>query len=81
MSDEINDLYDEESVNDPVEFSVEEEGLDEGELDIPEGQRQAIMQPKDVTLFQYHRWYQQGRLNLNPDWQRDYVWKGNVRLF
>lgn len=59
----------------------DEQGLDEGELDIPEGQRQAIMQPKDVTLFQYHRWHQQGRLNLNPDWQRDYVWKGKRPSF
>lgn len=59
----------------------DEMGTDEGHLEIPANQRQAIMQPKDVTLFQYHRWQQQGRLNLNPDWQRDYVWKGKRPSF
>lgn len=67
-----SDLEELEPVEAPSEVE-NEMGTDEGELEIPANQRQAIMQPKDVTLFQYHRWHQQGRLKLNPDWQRDYV--------
>lgn len=55
---------------------VDEEGNDEGSLDLTGGQRQAVMQPKDVPLGVYHTWYKRGKLNLNPDWQRAYVWKG-----
>lgn len=54
----------------------DEDGSDEGSLDMSGGQRQAIMQPKDVPLTVYHGWYKKGKLNLNPDWQRAYVWKG-----
>ena len=34
------------------------------------------MEPKDITIFQYKRWFDNARLNLNPDWQRAYVWRG-----
>ena len=59
-----------------AEDEADEYGNDEGSLDLTGGQRQAVMQPKDVPLGVYHTWYQRGKLNLNPDWQRAYVWKG-----
>lgn len=52
------------------------EGSDEGALELESNQRKAIMEQRDTSLFEYHRWKQQGRINLNPDWQRDYVWRG-----
>lgn len=58
------------------EIDGDVEGDDEGQLDIQTDQRQAIMKANDTSLFQYHRWKTQGRVNLNPDWQRDYVWTG-----
>lgn len=65
---EIDDA-DEAVVND-------DSGAEEGGLDLPENQRQAVMQQRNTSLHEYHRLYQQGRLKLNPDWQREYVWKG-----
>lgn len=55
---------------------VDESGADEGGLDLPENQRQAVMQQRNTSLREYHWLHQQGRLKLNPDWQREYVWKG-----
>ncbi|KAB2720390.1 GmrSD restriction endonuclease domain-containing protein [Brucella intermedia] len=58
------------------EIVADESGSDEGGLDLPENHRQAVMQQKNTSLHEYHRLYLQGRLKLNPDWQRAYVWKG-----
>lgn len=55
---------------------AEFEGSDEGTLELDTSQRRAIMEQRDTSLFEYHRWKQQGRINLNPDWQREYVWRG-----
>ncbi len=49
---------------------------DEGDLVISSANKKVLMEPKDITIFQYKRWYDQGRLNLNPDWQRAYIWRG-----
>lgn len=49
---------------------------DEGELLVTEGSKKVVMEPKDITIFQYKRWFDNARLNLNPDWQRAYVWRG-----
>ena len=65
--------FDQSAIED--EESDDDSG-DEGSLDLSGGQRQAVMQPKDVPLGVYHTWYKRGKLNLNPDWQRAYVWKG-----
>jgi hypothetical protein len=49
---------------------------DEGDLLVSTGPKKVVMEPKDITIFQYKRWFDNGRLNLNPDWQREYVWTG-----
>ena len=49
---------------------------DEGELIVADGAKKVVMEPKDITIFQYKRWFDNARLNLNPDWQRAYVWRG-----
>lgn len=82
-SDSILDYSEDKEVATPLldngetaEDEADEYGDDEGSLDLTGGQRQAVMQPKDVPLGVYHTWYKRGKLNLNPDWQRAYVWKG-----
>jgi len=52
------------------------DGFDEGESIIEATTKRVVMQPKDITIFQYKHWYDQGRLKLDPDWQRSYVWSG-----
>jgi len=49
---------------------------DEGDLPVTEGSRKVVMEPKNITIFQYKRWFDNARLSLNPDWQRAYVWRG-----
>lgn len=49
---------------------------DEGDLVVAEGSKRVVMEPKDITIFQYKRWFDTARLSLNPDWQRAYVWRG-----
>ena len=51
------------------------EGVDEGDLDIS-GQKPSISLPKnDRSLSELHRWYEKGRLIVDPEWQRQYVWE------
>lgn len=82
-SDSTDNLVDDKEVDgellqrvDGVDDDNDEDGSDEGALDLSGGPRQAVMQPKDVPLGVYYTWFQRGKLNLNPDWQRAYVWKG-----
>ncbi len=52
------------------------DGADEGDSVVETEEKRVVMQPKDITIYQYKRWYDQGRLKLDPDWQRSYVWSG-----
>ncbi|PDQ18741.1 hypothetical protein CN311_23160 [Mesorhizobium sanjuanii] len=86
MISDVKEEIDDEELEVGAEVEVDDEtddaeGLDEGQLQIPEKQRRASMEARDFPLIHYHRLYQQGRLNLNPDWQRDYVWKGKRPSF
>src|SRR5437879_11347117 len=51
------------------------DGTDEGALDFGD-QRQTgvVIEKKDRSLSELHRWYREGRLILDPEWQRNYVW-------
>ena len=64
----------------PADLDEDQNGViaaeDEGDLPIESENKKVLMEPKDITIFQYKRWFDQGRLNLNPDWQRSYVWRG-----
>lgn len=57
----------------PDEDSLE--GVDEGDLDIS-GQKPSISLSKnDRSLSELHCWYEKGRLIVDPEWQRQYVWE------
>ncbi|MGK7956616.1 MAG: DUF262 domain-containing protein [Crocosphaera sp.] len=48
------------------------EGNDEGDFCV---EPQSISLDKsDRSLSEYHKWYMRGRLVINPEWQREYVW-------
>ena len=51
------------------------DGSDEGALDFGD-QRQTgvVIKKNDRRLSEFHRWYREGRLTLDPEWQRNYVW-------
>jgi hypothetical protein len=64
------------------EFSYENESensevdsLDEGEL-IPTNspRKKVILDKADRSLSELHRWYKSGRIIIDPEWQRNYVW-------
>lgn len=67
MSDEIDDL---EIISD---VSENIEGNDEGELRLS-GDRKVILEKADRSLSELHRWYKNGRIVVDPEWQRNYVW-------
>lgn len=70
---ESDSSSEEEEVFEPTEDA---DGGGEGDLLVSDGPKKVVMEPKDITIFQYKRWFDNARLSLNPDWQRAYVWRG-----
>jgi predicted RNA-binding protein with PUA-like domain len=48
------------------------EGSDEGDIFVEP--QSVSLDKSDRSLSEYHRWFRQGRLIVNPEWQREYVW-------
>jgi hypothetical protein len=49
------------------------DGLDEGDLNAPID-RKVTLDKADRSLSEFHRWYKMGRIIVDPEWQRNYVW-------
>lgn len=49
------------------------EGGDEGDFNSPDN-RKVTLDKADRSLSELHRWYKNGRLIVDPEWQRNYVW-------
>jgi hypothetical protein len=48
---------------------------DEGDLLVAaQAGHPVVVQKSDRSLFELHRWFQRGRLHVEPEWQRAYVW-------
>jgi hypothetical protein len=66
------------SVEEPVEVIEEEviEHIDEEEtpLNLPHEKRRVYSDKNDRSIFELYRRYQRGDLNLDPEFQRNYVW-------
>lgn len=59
---------------DPVRGQDEgPEGLEEGDAEIHSREGVSI-EKADRSLSELHRWYRSGRLIIDPEWQRSYVW-------
>lgn len=65
------------------EQELELEGNDEGDLDLEGKKAQISLDKNDRSLSEFHRWYTRGRLVVDPEWQRQFVWdrKRASRLF
>ncbi len=50
------------------------EGADEGDLEVDLQAPGIIIEKNDRSLAEFHRWYKSGRLIIDPEWQRQYVW-------
>lgn len=62
-----------EESNGEVEENYDSEGSDEGELNIQSSEK-LVIHKADRALFQFANWHKQGKLILDPTWQRKYVW-------
>lgn len=61
--------------DDDSSLEIEKEivdGADEGDLDHSDSARTVVIERNDRSLDQLARWYQEGRLTLDPEWQRNY---------
>lgn len=56
----------------PAEDMSEIEGAEEGNLFVEPGR--VVIQKEDRSLSEFHRWKQRGRLIVDPEWQRNFVW-------
>ncbi len=50
------------------------EGSDEGDLDLQAETASISLAKNDRSLSEFHRWFSRGRLVIDPEWQRQYVW-------
>lgn len=48
------------------------EAMDEGDLHASAGK--AVIEKADRSLSELHRWYQKGRIIVDPEWQRNFIW-------
>ncbi len=78
MSERLETLYtDGEFESIPSEEQIEDtdiEGSDEGDADLSADITDVSLDKNDRSLFELHDWYKRGRLIIDPEWQRSYVW-------
>lgn len=67
-----HDLIDEEYIDDRADDD-DLEAADEGDLQAAHTGN-VILDKADRSLSELHRWYNTGRIILDPEWQRNYVW-------
>ena len=59
--------------NDVLEENEVLEGDDEGDFALS-GKEKVTLEKGDRSISELHRWYKSGRLIVDPEWQRNYVW-------
>lgn len=50
------------------------DGSDEGDLRLEPPTGTVNLAKNDRSLSEFHRWHQRGRIVVDPEWQRRYVW-------
>lgn len=61
----------------PEDIEIEDselEGAEEGDLERGLESEAVSLEKNDRSLFELGHWYQRGRLILDAEWQREYVW-------
>lgn len=62
--------YDEFSID-----NLEDDEDDEDDDILVESKQRVIIEKADRSLDQFYKWFKEGRLIIDPEWQRNYVWK------
>lgn len=73
MTDPITDTADAEEFIDEF-VDAELDGVEEGSLQVESATAKITLNKSDRSLFELHRQFTKGRLVIDPDWQREYVW-------
>ena len=73
MTDYEEKIPEEQIFTQEIEFDSDIEGSDEGDLLIDEKEGISL-EKNDRSLAEFHRWHKNGRLILDPEWQREYLW-------
>lgn len=69
-------MNDTEDLVEDLEIAEEDDALDggdEGDLNAS-ADGSVALEKADRSLSEFQRWYKQGRLIVDPEWQRNYVW-------
>ncbi|MGO9923222.1 MAG: DUF262 domain-containing protein [Isosphaeraceae bacterium] len=70
-------LSGEDSASDPAGMATANEGspdgMDEGDSEV-QGNEGVSIEKADRSLAELYRWHKNGRLIIDPEWQRSYVW-------
>ena len=72
--DDANILSADELVEISEEEIIEPIREEETPLDLPQEKRRVYSDKNDRSIFELYRRYQRGDLNLDPEFQRNYVW-------
>ncbi len=71
---EVSISEDASDSSEPSQSLYTTEGSDEGDLIGGVDHENVIIEKNDRSLSEFHRWYKAGRLIIDPEWQRSYVW-------
>ena len=63
----------------PNDEGLASEGQDEGDISVDLEGQGISLDKNDRSLSEFYRWYQRGRLIVDPEWQREYVVKPRGR--
>ena len=61
-------------VSEPETLEEMIEGSSEGDLDLQGTKPTMNLAKNDRSLAEFNRWFTKGRLIVDPEWQRKYVW-------
>lgn len=63
-----------EDASSPPDIDNRVEGDDEGDLSISKEDARIVVSKNDRSLAELYRWFGLGKLVVDPEWQREYVW-------
>ncbi len=69
-------LSQEDSLSDALDALTDPhaDGTEEGDLNISMKKDSVVIEKADRSLSELDRWYKAGRLIIDPEWQRSYIW-------
>lgn len=60
--------------NDEQIFEEQFDGSDEGEMPVEGNINKISLEKNDRSLAELNRWHKSGKIIIDPEWQRNYVW-------